>query len=108
MPTDVIKDWGFTPVIGKNVDKLDAGKYAGTAEERAKALVSQEEIVKQAQQKAAEITLQTQQKCRDMRKGAQEFTEDLLRRAEESLVHHTAEIHQARQALRKPAVKDAE
>ena len=32
---DVIKDWGFTPVIGKNVDKLDAGKYAGTAEERA-------------------------------------------------------------------------
>ena len=27
---DVIKEWGFTPVIGKNVDKLDAGKYAGT------------------------------------------------------------------------------
>lgn len=32
---NVIKEWGFTPVIGKNVDKLDAGKYAGTAEERA-------------------------------------------------------------------------
>ncbi|WP_298767610.1 LD-carboxypeptidase [uncultured Fibrobacter sp.] len=32
---DAIKEWGFTPVIGKNVNKLDAGKYAGTAEERA-------------------------------------------------------------------------
>lgn len=32
---DAIKDWGFEPVIGKNVGKLDAGKYAGTAEERA-------------------------------------------------------------------------
>lgn len=32
---NVIKKWGFTPVIGKNVDKLDAGKYAGTVEERA-------------------------------------------------------------------------
>ena len=32
---DVIKEWGFKPVIGKNVSKLDAGKYAGTAKERA-------------------------------------------------------------------------
>ena len=32
---DVLKEWGFKPVIGKNVNKLDAGKYAGTAEERA-------------------------------------------------------------------------
>ena len=32
---DVIKGWGFQPVIGKNVSKLDAGKYAGTAQERA-------------------------------------------------------------------------
>ena len=36
---DVIKEWGFTPVIGKNVGKLDAGKYAGTAEERAEDFV---------------------------------------------------------------------
>ncbi len=31
----VLEDWGFKPVIGKNVSMLDAGKYAGTAEERA-------------------------------------------------------------------------
>lgn len=32
---DVLKEWGFEPVIGKNVGKLEAGKYAGTAQERA-------------------------------------------------------------------------
>jgi muramoyltetrapeptide carboxypeptidase len=37
---DVIKEWGFTPIIGKNVGKLEAGKYAGTAEERAKDFIT--------------------------------------------------------------------
>lgn len=86
--------------------KKEAEGIIHKAEERARALVMQEEIVKQAQQKASEILMQTQQRCREMRKGAQEFTEDLLKRTEESLVHHTAEIHQARQALRKPAARE--
>ena len=30
---DVIKEWGFTPIRGNNVNKLDAGKFAGTVEE---------------------------------------------------------------------------
>lgn len=30
-----LKEWGFEPVVGKNVGKLEAGKYAGTVEERA-------------------------------------------------------------------------
>lgn len=33
---EVLKDWGFKPVIGKSVNKIEAGKFAGTAEERAK------------------------------------------------------------------------
>ena len=78
------------------------------AEERARALVMETEIVKQAQQKANELLNQTQQKCREMRKGAQEFTEDLLKRTEESLVRHTAEVRQARQAVRRPAAASNE
>ena len=37
---DVLREWGFEPVIGKNVDKLDAGKYAGTAQERADDIIA--------------------------------------------------------------------
>ena len=32
---DALRSWGFVPEIGKNVGKLDAGKYAGTVQERA-------------------------------------------------------------------------
>lgn len=31
---DVLRGWGFIPVIGPNVGKIDAGCYAGTVEER--------------------------------------------------------------------------
>ena len=33
---DILEDWGYKPVIGKSVGKVEAGKYAGTAEDRAK------------------------------------------------------------------------
>ena len=32
---DILKDWGYKPVIGKSASKVEAGKYAGTAEDRA-------------------------------------------------------------------------
>ena len=31
---DVLRGWGLVPVIGPNVGKIDAGRYAGTEEER--------------------------------------------------------------------------
>lgn len=31
---DVLRGWGLVPVIGPNVGKIDAGRYAGTVEER--------------------------------------------------------------------------
>lgn len=73
-----------------------------TAEERARRMVAQEEIVRQAQQKANEILTQAQQKSREMRKGASDFSEDLLRRTEEVLAQRLAEVRQARQVLRNP------
>lgn len=36
---DVLKKWGLVPVIGKNVGKKYAGKYAGTPQERAEDLL---------------------------------------------------------------------
>lgn len=86
--------------------KEEAEDIVRKAEERAKALMMQENIVKAAQQKANEMMVQAQQKSREMRKGAQDFAEDVLRRTEEALSKGTAEVHQARQLLRKPAKDD--
>lgn len=37
---EVIRSWGYEPVIGANVGKVDAGKYAGTVKERTSDLVA--------------------------------------------------------------------
>ncbi len=86
--------------------KKEAEDIVRSAEERARGLVMQEEIVKLAQQKTNEITTQTQQKCREMRKGAQDFVDDLLKRTEEDLAKHMADLRQTRQMLRKPASRE--
>ncbi|MBR1516882.1 MAG: LD-carboxypeptidase [Bacteroidales bacterium] len=35
----IIREWGYVPVIGKNVGKIHAGNYAGTMEERMEDLI---------------------------------------------------------------------
>ena len=89
-----------------NGAKKEAEDIIRTAEERARNLVMQEEVVKQAQAKANEIALTTQKKCREMRKGAQDFADDLLKRCEETLAKQVNEVHQTRQMLRKPAARE--
>ncbi len=98
-------------IVADRVDIIDTAKKEAedivrAAGERARAMVMQEEVVKQAAQKANEIATQTQLKCREMRKGAQDFVDDLLKRTEEDLAKHASEVHQMRQMLRKPASKD--
>lgn len=72
------------------------------AEERVRHMVEQEEIVKQAQQRANDMINQAQQQSRDMRKSATEYAEDLLRRTEEVLTKRASEVRQARQSIRHP------
>ncbi len=70
------------------------------AEERAKSLVAQEEIIKHSQQKASEILAQTQMQSREMRTAAQSFSDDILRVTEEAMAKSLGELRQTRQALR--------
>lgn len=82
--------------------KREAEGIIRNAEERARRLVAQEEVVKQAQQKADEMLGQVQQKTREMRRGANDFAEDVLKRTEETLAKQLTEVRQARQVLRNP------
>jgi len=88
--------------------KREAESITRAAEERAHRLVSQEEVVKQAQQKANEILAQAQQKSREIRKGASDFSENMLQTAEEALALRLAEIRKAKQAIRHPQRSEQE
>ena len=80
--------------------KREADGIIRNAEERAKAMVAQEEIVKMAQDKAAEIIANAQGKSRYMRKAAQDFVDDIMRRADEGLTANLGEIRKTRAALK--------
>ena len=70
------------------------------AEERAKGRVNQDEIVRQAQQKANELIAQAQQKFKEMRKASNDYVDDLMRRADESLSENLAELRKTRQSIK--------
>lgn len=80
--------------------KREADGIIRNAEERAKAMVAQEEIVKLAQEKATEIIANAQAKSRDMRKAAQDFVDTIMRNADESLTANLGEIRKTRAALK--------
>ncbi len=83
-----------------NTAKKEAEAIIRNAEERRNQILSHEEIVVQAQERANEIHAQTQKRARDMRRTAQEYAEELLRRTEENLTQQVSQIRQARVSLR--------
>lgn len=80
--------------------KKEAEGIIRNAEERRNQILSHEEIVVQAQEKANEIHAQTQKRAREMRRSAQDYTDDILRRTEEILTQQVTQVRQARVSLR--------
>lgn len=80
--------------------RREADGIIRSAEERAKAMVAQEEITKLAQEKATEILSNAQAKSREMRKAAQDFVDELMHRADEGLTANLAEVRRTRAALK--------
>lgn len=85
-----------------NNARREAEAIVRTAEERARQLVAQEEIVKQAQAKANDILGSAQTKAREMRRAANDYVDDIMKRTDEALANNLAELRKARQNLRAP------
>ena len=70
------------------------------AEERARAMVYQDEIVKQAQLKANEMLAQAQTRFRKMQKACNVYIDDLMQRTDEGLTANLAELRKTRQEIK--------
>ena len=80
--------------------RREAESIVHAAEERGKALVSQEEVVRQAQARANEILAQAQAKFKEMRKASNDYVADLMRRTDESLSESLTELRKTRQNIK--------
>ena len=80
--------------------KREAETIVRVAEERARAMVNRDEIVKQAQQKANEMLAQAQTRFRKMQKACNVYIDDLMQRTDEGLTANLAELRKTRQEIK--------
>ncbi len=85
--------------------RKEAENIVHKAEERARVLISQEEITRVAQEKANEMVAQAAAKAKEIRQVSQEFSDDLLKRSEEVLAKYLSEVKETRQAVRGASFK---
>ena len=70
------------------------------AEDRAKVIVSNDEITKAAKARAADILNQAQGKAKEIKNVANKYIDDVLVRSEECLQANLADIRRTRQAIK--------
>ena len=83
-----------------NDAKREAETIIRVAEERARNMVNQDEIVRQAQAKANDLITQAQAKFREMRRASNEYIDDLMKRTDDALAENLAELRKTRQNIK--------
>ena len=78
----------------------EAENIVRKAEERAKVILSNDEITKAAKQQAAEILSQAQAKAKEIKGAANRYLDKILSQSEECLQANLTEVRRTRQAVR--------
>jgi vacuolar-type H+-ATPase subunit H len=83
-----------------NTAKREADAIKRQAAERARQLISQEDVLRTARQKAGDIVQAAENKARDLRRTASEYVDNALKRAEETLGAALTEMRSSRTEFR--------
>ena len=83
--------------------KREAELIKRQAEERAKQILAEDELLAQAKQRGNEILRQAEERSRELRRAANEYCEDALRRTEEAVAEAHDEIKKSRMRFRAAA-----
>ncbi len=102
MPTEIRQAKAIVQDRAEIVEgaRREAEAIIRKAEERAKAIVSQQEIVKQSEQRAADIMRVANQGAKEMRASVTNYCENILHQAEEQLVKSVGEVKNVRSSIR--------
>lgn len=83
-----------------NNAKREADSMRKVAEQRARQLVDQEEIVRAAKQRANEIVASAEAKATELKRVANDYADDVLRRTEDAISEAMNQVHSARSRFR--------
>lgn len=102
IPTEVRKAKAIVADRAQIIDEAhrEAETIIRVAQEKANAMIEQDEVVRQAQAKANELLAQAQAKFKEMRRASNDYVDDLMRRTDESLSENLAELRKTRQNIK--------
>lgn len=80
--------------------KREAESIRKAAEDRARQLVDEQEVMRVAKARSTELLTTSETKSRELRRVANEYVDDAMRRTEEALTAALNEIHQSRVRFR--------
>ena len=80
--------------------KREAESIKQTAQDQAKRLISEQEILHIAKQKATKVEEETKVKTRELRMATNEYVENILKRTEEAINTALNEVRQSRMEFR--------
>ncbi len=83
--------------------KREADNIKKTAEDRARQLVDNQEVIKTAKTKSGEIIQSAEQSANDLKRAANEYVDDAMKRTEEALAAALEEMRQTRARFRSAA-----
>lgn len=83
--------------------KREADLVRRQAEEKAKQMLADDELLAQARQRGNEMVRQAEERSRELKKAANEYCEDALRRTEEAVAEAYDEIKKSRVRFRSAA-----
>ena len=87
--------------------KREAEAMRKSAEEKARIMVEEQEIVKTAKEKSAEMIAAAENKSRELRRIAADYVDDLMRQTEESISSALATVQNSRGAFRSAGASSA-
>jgi cell division septum initiation protein DivIVA len=83
--------------------KREAETIRKSAEERARQLVEEQEVIKAAKARANELISSAEQSANELKRAANEYVDDAMRRTEEALAAALEEMRQTRSRFRSAA-----
>ncbi len=86
-----------------NSAKREAEAIKKQAQEEARQMVAEDQLLNQARQKSSEMIRVAEERSRELRRVANEYCEDALRRTEEAVTEAVEEIRQSRARFRAAA-----
>ncbi|MBR5542785.1 MAG: hypothetical protein IKU65_01645 [Oscillospiraceae bacterium] len=86
--------------------KREADAIKAAAEERAKHMVAEDEIVISTRQKANELINMAETKAKELRRAANDYAEDTLRRLEDVIEQALGETRESRKQFKTAVVKN--